>query len=296
MVSACALVPGVRTDKDPFRVTWVTYMPGIPVIYVVRHTMQVSCPERGHFTLMQHKQISPLCLAMCLWLFSGCTATHVDSNERASALPPRAPLDGIWTGEFDIGDKGPYDFTAVHIDGRAYAYSQRAKAMCVGTVELDGEKYTSRYALFVLDGGPFDLAMLTGRAKEQDEITSHFVTMNGGDTGALNLAYDATYDTPSSLEMTAGVWSYTDRDNLTTEFSIEPGGMIKGRDSDNCEYRGQMGMFHPDHNAYKITVEVSECSSVNGAYEGVSFMVEDRLSVQIANARYALFFAFGRNP
>lgn len=258
--------------------------------------MQVSYFKKGHFTLMQHKIIFSLCLAMCFWLLSGCTATHVDGNKRVSALSPRAPLDGIWVGEFDIGGKGPYDFTAVHIGGKAYAYSQRAKTMCVGTAELGGENYTSKYALFVLDGGPFDLATLTGKAKEQNVITSHFVTMKGGDTGALDLVYDAAYDTPSSLEMIAGVWSYTDRDNLTTEFGIESEGVIKGHDSDNCEYRGQMGLIDPDYNAYKITVEISKCSSVSGEYEGVSFMEEDQLSVQIANARYALFFAFARNP
>ncbi|MCY4642970.1 MAG: hypothetical protein OXC41_09840 [Gammaproteobacteria bacterium] len=245
---------------------------------------------------MPYKTTFSLCLVMGFLLSAGCTVTPPESGPELSASPPLAPLDGIWKGEFDIGGRGPFDFTAVHIDGKAYAYSERAKAMCVGTVELDGENYTSTYALFVLDGGPFDLAKLTGKATEQNEIASHFATMNGGDTGALNLEYDAVYNTPSSLEMVTGAWSYTDQDNLTTQFDIGTEGVIQGRDSDHCQYQGQVGIINPDYNAYRIAVEISGCSSVNGAYEGVSFLAEDRLSVQIANARYALFFAFDRDP
>ena len=203
-------------------------------------------------------------------------------------------LDGIWSGEFDIGGRGPYDFTAVHINGHAFAYSQNAKAMCVGTVRLDGENYISKYALFALDGGPFDAATITGKLKEENEIYSHFVTLNGGDTGALSLVYDPIYDAPSSLKLTTGSWTYTDRDDLTTEFDIAAEGTISGNDSDGCEYLGFVDLINPAFNAYKVKVEITKCSSVDGEYEGVSFIKNDLLSVQIANQKYALFFAFNR--
>ena len=220
----------------------------------------------------------------------------MDSENSESALVPtvREPIDGIWSGEFDIGGKGPYDFTAIHFDGKAYAYSLRAKAMCVGTVKLEHDNYVSNYALFVLDGGPFDLATITGKLKRQNEIAAQFLTLKGGETGALNLVYNAAYDSPSSLHLTAGSWKFTDRDALTTVFIIENEGTIKGHDSDNCEYSGSVDVIDPVYNAYQVNLTISECSSVNGEYEGVSFIENDQLSVQIVNEKYALFFAFDR--
>ena len=242
------------------------------------------------------KLVSSLHVVLCFFLLAGCTVTHKESVQHDLNSPQQAPLDGIWKGEFDIGGRGPFDFTAIHLDGKAYAYSERAKAMCVGTVELDGTGYTSTYALFVMDGGPFDVAKLTGNVSEQNEIVSHFVTINGGDTGAMNLAYDAVYEVPSSLEAVSGAWSYTDRDNLTTELSIAADGVIQGRDSDSCVYNGQLEVIDPRYNAYRLVMDIRDCSSVDGEYEGVTFLEQDQLSVQVANAKYALFFAFSREP
>ena len=242
------------------------------------------------------KFVSLLFLVLCVFLPPGCTVPQKESIQHDLSMQLRAPLDGIWKGEFDIGGRGPFDFTAIHLDGKAYAYSERAKAMCVGTVELDGAKYASTYALFVMDGGPFDVAKLTGNVSGGNEIASHFVTMNGGDTGAMNLAYDTVYEVPSSLERVSGTWSYTDRDNLTTAFSIASDGRIQGQDSDSCVYDGQLGIIDPSYNAYRLVMNISGCSSVDGEYEGVTFLAQDQLSVQVANAKYALFFAFSREP
>ena len=102
------------------------------------------------------------------------------------------------------------------LSDKAFAYSLRAKAMCVGTLKFDGEHMINKYVLFALDGGPFDWATITGTLKkneaEQSLLASHFVTLNGGDTGALNIVYNEVYDQPSSLQATQGDWTYTDRD------------------------------------------------------------------------------------
>ena len=227
-------------------------------------------------------------------LFFGCASTKKESSEQIKETTERLPIDGIWSGEFDISGRGPYDFTAVHINGHAFAYSQNAKTMCVGTAMFDGENFISRYALFALDGGPFDTATITGKLKEETKLFTHFVTSSGGETGALNIVYDPVYDTSSSLELTAGNWAYTDRDDLTTEFSIAEEGTISGNDSDDCEYLGYIDVINSEYNVYKVKVEITECSSVNGEYEGVSFLQDEKLNVQIVNKKYALFFDFNR--
>ena len=243
----------------------------------------------------QHTLICTLCLIAFACLASACVSKHPDvSQNSASSL--LASLDGIWRGDFDIEGRGPFDFTALHVNGRAYAYSRRAEALYSGSVERDGETVTSTYTLFLRGGLPLDVAIITGELKEENRIASHFVTMNGRNTGALDLAYDAAYDTPSSLRRLSGVWSYIDSNDQMIEFQIDTGGQIRGHDSKNCEYLGTLDVIDPDHNAYEVGMQVRGCGSVSGAYEGASFMEGDQLSMLVSNVNRALFFQFAPSP
>lgn len=236
-----------------------------------------------------------LCLAALACLVSACVPKNQDVGQDSTSSS-HALLDGIWRGDFDIEGRGPFDFTALHVNGRAYAYSLRAKALYSGSVERGGETVTSTYTLFLRGGLPLDVAIITGELKEENRIASRFVTMNGRNTGALNLAYDATYDTPSSLRRLSGVWLNIDSSDQTTEFRVDSKGQIKGHDSQNCEYLGTLDIINPGHNAYEVDVQVRGCGSVSGDYEGVSFMEGDQLSMLISNANRALFFQFSPSP
>lgn len=239
-------------------------------------------------------KITILILYSLLIVLSGCGTSHLTKS--AEDLNFRGPLDGIWVGEFDIRGRGPYDFTAVHLQDKAYAFSLKAKAMCVGTLEFDGKYILNKYVLFVLDGGPFDWANLTGSLEESEAgaktISTYFKTLNGGDTGALTVTYSELYDKSSSLEYLKGDWSYTDRDELTTTISINEEGVLTGNDTDGCEYLGYLDIINSQYNVYQAKLAVSECGSVNDEYEGVAFVNENALTIQIANKKYALFYAF----
>ena len=65
-----------------------------------------------------------------------------------------------------------------------------------------------------------------------------------------------------------------------------------GKDTDGCEYLGYLDILNPQYNVYQTKLEVSECSSVNDKYEGVAFVDENSLTMQIANKKYALFYVF----
>jgi hypothetical protein len=229
-------------------------------------------------------------------LIVACTTTNDLNIEAEAEIRPRAFLDGIWIGEFDIRGRGPYDFTAVHLNDKAFAYSLKAKTMCVGTLAFDGKHIINKYVLFALDGGPFDWATLTGTLNDDGiqpkNISTYFKTLNGGDTGVLSVTYSNIYDQPSSLEALQGVWSFTDRDDLTTSITINEEGALSGKDSDGCEYIGNIDIIDPEYNAYHAKLEISACSSVSDEYEGVIFINENILTMQIANKNYALFFAF----
>jgi len=88
-----------------------------------------------------------------LYLITACATTSDTDQVIESEKISRAPLDGIWKGEFDIRGRGPYDFTVVQLKDKAFAFSLKAKAMCIGTFTFDGEHTLHKYVLFALDGG-----------------------------------------------------------------------------------------------------------------------------------------------
>jgi len=192
------------------------------------------------------------------------------AEEIESAQTVKSPLDGIWQGTFDINGRGNYDFTALHIQGRSTAVSVKAKAMCRGRVELQEEQYyMARYELFALDGAPFDQATITGTV-DQQAIRSHFITMNGGDIGAINLDYNPLYERKPELAELDGHWLFIDRDGLETKMSIS-NGQIVGVDSDGCGYQGTLAIINPQYNLFDVVLNVSSCDSVNGEYIGLAY-------------------------
>ena len=201
-------------------------------------------------------------------------------------------LDGIWQGSFDIRGRGPYDFYVIHVGGRSTAVSHKAKAICSGDVTLDGEHYTAKYHLYALDGAPFDQATITGILSD-GTIDSHFVTMNGGDTGSLTISYSSIYEQISSLELVAGEWTFTDRDNLVTNFSIDLQGVVSGKDSDQCEYQGKINLINPKYNAYDVTLNIMNCDSVSGEYKGLGYIdnqESELFRIDVTNELYGFHY------
>lgn len=229
-----------------------------------------------------------------LSLLVGCTAPI--QQPEPIETEAKSELDGIWVGSFDIRGRGPYDFHAIHVGDRSTAMSYKAKAMCVGQVQLDDIYYYAKYNLYALDGSPFDYATITGELKN-GHINSHFVTLNGGDTGLLEMTYSPLYEQPSSLALVEGDWNFIDRDGLEVSISIN-NGEINGADSDSCKYIGRIEVINPRYNAYNVILNISNCDSVNGEYEGLSYIDNNEntiLRLDIGNNAYGFHFDFALN-
>mgnify|MGYP003648531285 CR=1 FL=1 len=232
-----------------------------------------------------------LCILILVVLVCACSGQV--KHEVGPVAVQKTQLDGIWVGSFDIRGRGPYDFYAIHVGERSTAVSHKAKAMCVGEVMQDEDFYYARYSLYALDGSPFDYARLTGEIKE-GQIQSHFTTLNGGDTGRMQLDYSDLYEQPSSLALLEGRWGYTDRDGLTYDLSIE-NGAISGTDSDECQYAGNVTLINPRYNAYDVMLQISNCDSVDGKYEGLSYLDKKEMvyfRMDVGNASYGFHFDF----
>lgn len=218
-------------------------------------------------------------------------------NEEAHQIGlEKTQLDGIWVGSFDIRGRGPYDFYAIHVGERSTAVSHKAKAMCVGQVSQNEGYYYAKYNLYALDGSPFDYARLTGEINN-NQIQSHFTTLNGGDTGRMQLNYSDLYEQPSSLELLEGGWSFIDRDGLAFNLIIN-NGAINGSDSDDCKYLGQVSIINPKYNAYDVILKISNCDSVNGEYQGLGYIDDEQsiyFRVDVGNELYGFHYDFEKN-
>jgi hypothetical protein len=202
-----------------------------------------------------------------------------------------AAVNGIWQGSFDINGRGPFDFTAIHINGHSTAVSHAAKTLCTGTVSLNGNHFLAQYQMYALDGAPFDQAKISGTL-DNKQIVSQFVTENAGDTGILTLTYNSVYERNSAIDLLQGFWQFTDRDGLELRWTIDHG-IIAGKDSDQCEYSGVVSLIDPDFNAYLLDMQINECSSVNGAYRGLAYLdgIENALlKTDIAGNYYGFHF------
>lgn len=229
---------------------------------------------------------------ICTYLFfSYFLCVYFLSVVCAEGLSPNIVANGIWQGSFDINGKGPFDFTAIHIDGQSTAVSLAAKTVCTGTVTSEGGKYLANYQMYALDGAPFDQATITGTLSNQ-KIISKFVTESAGDTGVLTLSYDPIYEKNSSLELVQGAWQFTDRDGLEIKWNINQG-VIAGIDSDHCEYSGVVSLLDPAFNAYLIDMQINECSSVTGEYRGLAYLDDAEkllFKIDMAGSFYGFHF------
>ncbi|MEM8844878.1 MAG: hypothetical protein AAGB35_07540 [Pseudomonadota bacterium] len=226
----------------------------------------------------------------------GCTAQTL-KEQAQSEESVKHPLDGIWNGSFDINKRGPYDFHAIHVNGKSTAVSYKAKAMCSGNIEGNDEDYFADYNLYSLDGAPFDEARITGTLQD-GVIESYFRTLSGGDIGKLTMAYNPIYENDSSIELLEGKWSFTDRDGLIIDAEIAEG-ELSGMDSDNCSYKGRLFVINPSFNAYDVELEISNCHSVDGNYKGLAYIDNDQDQVAIirmdfVNALYGFHFDLGK--
>lgn len=110
---------------------------------------QRTSTPRGTLLSWRHPVICMLCLAAFACLAVACVSKPLEVSSQDSTHFSHVSLDGIWRGDFDIEGRGPFDFTALHVNGKAYAYSRRAGALYAGGVERDGEIFTSTYTLFL---------------------------------------------------------------------------------------------------------------------------------------------------
>lgn len=219
-------------------------------------------------------------------------ATLFSSFAAADSSPQ--VLDGLWSGEFDIKGRGPYDFTALYVGGVVSAYSVDSNVVYNGTVVGDEQAYQSNMSMFIRDGSLFGTVKLDGTVSEQATvITARYLT-TGKDTGTLTLNYDPLFEREVDFAELAGLWEYLS-EQLSISLSVMPTGQLEGTDSAGCNYYGTLERIRPGINALGVNLELASCSTTDGHYTGMAHVGDgkvqnDTLHLHVTGDHFGLYY------
>ncbi|MDD9885735.1 MAG: hypothetical protein OXU83_01020 [Gammaproteobacteria bacterium] len=218
----------------------------------------------------------------------------------ARLAPPAFSGDGLWQGRFDINQRGDFQLTVLHSNGRLIALSPDARVAYRGSAAFEDGNYRAEMDMFFINGSPFDKATLTGAVVSPQRIEARFRTHGAGDEGGLVLEYDAaTYEKNSSLDRLEGQWILYQGFTIT-KFTINGDGTFHGADTNGCGYEGLIEIINPDYNAYRARLFASSCDNLDGEYEGMAFLMSslaenDTLHMQISNDDWGLYMPIVRD-
>lgn len=208
--------------------------------------------------------------------------------------------NGLWRGTFDINGRGPFNLTALYVNGKVVAVSKDARVLYRGVVALDGNKYRSSMDMFYMNANPFAKVNLKGHMPSADEIVARFKTVEVGDEGQLRMQMDKqTYYRTSSIEKIKGDWVLY-RGYEITQLSIDENGSVQGGNTAACEYSGQAELIDQRYNAYQIKIALSSCNDRDGYFEGLGYLdgsveADDTLHVYIFNEQWGSYMPIVRN-
>ena len=168
---------------------------------------------------------------------------------------------GIWDITDTVNGK-PVTEVALIADGK---YFSLASADEFGCTDIRGGTYTINGSMFTGSG----VAIYNCKAPNGQGVLPY--TFSGYLTGTdLNLSFDADgmlvptlgatmdplYNEPSSLAKLAGNW-----DDAGNTLTINPDGTFFEQQASGCVVNGAYTIIDPNHNLYRVSVEITNCSS-----------------------------------
>jgi hypothetical protein len=198
------------------------------------------------------------------------------------SLPTQSP-SGIWIGPFtstvDASVSQTLGVVSRDNDVQLVAGAVSARHFA-GNFSTDGDLLTGTLNVYLGRQGPFvgfdgiQSISVDGTVSENDGLFGDY--SGDEDQGRFNLNYLGIYDNSSSLELTAGTWSFVGASAsgplYTVVFDIDINGNLFGSDSAGCIYSGRVSLIDEQFNAYAATFNVTDCLLSNGDYIGLAWI------------------------
>jgi hypothetical protein len=207
----------------------------------------------------------------------------------------------ITSGRF-LGASGVTQFL-ISEDGEArgvtYANRNTIDALFYSMASLDTSLlYVSSGTLlaangFVLDNGTTASPLSIVGAVSPHSFLAGLYAMPQ-ETGEYYARYDAAiYEQPSSFAAVSGSWTIRNLSGAATGMlRVNGNGSFSGADISGCGYFGAISIIDSRYNAYRVNLNVSNCGTANGSYEGLAgllstFSANDTLEFALSDQSFA---------
>jgi hypothetical protein len=217
------------------------------------------------------------------------------------ATNPEAPTtnqsaNGFWSGTLVDNNEGTFSLECLVYEGDLIGVSEDADHIYRGTYTISGNSISGSYKVYQIGGGVVDTGTLSGTVVEQQSINVSFVTQVT--TGTIAVTFEQLYNRGSSYALVDGNWRAVIGSDWA-QLTVDDAGGITGVDSDGCVVSGVASILNPDHNLYGIDLDLTQCGSVSGSYDGFASLTDgssenDTLIAVITNDSYILFYSLTR--
>jgi hypothetical protein len=249
-----------------------------------------------------------LLLAASFFLFStvaGCGGGSSGGGDTSSQPPPVVDErpGGIWFGTvFNASLGSSWELTGITLDSGESRFIDELGSQYTANINVTGTSFSG--SLFAvapagstfINGSPTATGTISGTISERSELSGTY-RISTGETGTLSLFYDDTYERTSGLVKTAGTWIDGNGDTYT----VQADGTLFGQDSFGCVYNGRLTIIDAAFNAYRVRIDVANCSGFNGTYTGLGTLSDwqaandNRLFIfQVSNQTWSLTSTLGK--
>ncbi len=251
---------------------------------------------------------------VCSACLASCDSSSSGSNGIAgvrATTSDEAPA-GIYTGTITFDGAPPTTYLASGIISEnldteipVFVSSQLhyAGQVSVSGTALSGTltEYRGAFRRFSgLDG--VSSVDIDGSVSTADSLSASFTTQGG--SAQIELNYRASYEEGSSLDLTAGVWSFGEAflggGAYTVTLDIDADGKLFGSDSDGCVFSGGVSIIDYRYNVYRAVVRIDNCGNFDGDYSGLGFLSDfgggrrNQLTLSVSNDVYAFVSVFNK--
>ena len=199
--------------------------------------------------------------------------------------------DGIWQGVFDINGHGRYDFTGLINKEDVTAFTEKAKVVYRGKINVVDENFIWKLNMYLRDGTMFGTAEIKGKIIEDNIMSGKWVTEPANDYGNIYLI--------KNKKNIQDIKGQINRKWLSTNSKVKQSIIIEknriiGNDENGCNYYGNINKLN--NKIYKVNLEIASCGVSDGIYIGMAHIEtherKSLLKINATNKNFSLLMIF----
>ena len=199
--------------------------------------------------------------------------------------------DGIWQGVFDINGHGRYDFTGLVNNQDVTAYTEKAKVVYKGEINITEEDFIWSLKMYLQDGTMFGTAVIKGKILNGNIMSGKWSTEPAKDYGNIYLIKneEGIEDPENQINR-----AWTSINSKVKQDIVIEKNKILGKDENGCNYYGNINNLN--NKIYMVNLEIASCGISDGVYNGMAHIEKNEkksiLKINATNKNFSLLMIF----